>query len=240
MEIARRKTIFGLTNAEVGEFLASTQMWQGLETAELEAITTIAIPQNYDTNDIIFWEGDEGTGFFLIFSGRVKIFKNSLEGKEKILHLFGAGDHFAEVPAFDGKCFPASAATLEATKLWFFPRTALIQLLQQHPTLSLKMLAIFAHHLRMFANIIADLSFKEVPGRLAAYLIYLSEARGNCELVELDVTKTQLAALLGTIPETLSRALAKLSLEGLIVIDGSRIQLLNRERLNALGMGKRD
>lgn len=126
---------------------------------------------------------------------------------------------------------------VEKTELLFFPRTDFLALLQQHPTLAVNMLAIFARHMRRLAQIIEDLSFKEVPGRLAAYLLYMSDRNGNGDEVELDMTKAQLAAFLGTIPETLSRVFAKLSHDGLISINGSKIKLLNRQRLTVLAEG---
>ncbi|HAG82560.1 MAG TPA: Crp/Fnr family transcriptional regulator [Cyanobacteria bacterium UBA12227] len=223
--------------SKIKAFLANIQLWRGLPEEQVEAITEIAIAQTYPKGQVIFEEGDEGCGFFVVKSGRVKVFKLSVEGKEQILHFFGIGEHFAEVPAFDGQCFPASAAAVEKSELLFFPRTAFLALLEQHPSLAINILAIFARHLRRFAQIIEDLSFKEVPGRLAAYLLYLSERNSNAEEVELDITKAQLAALLATIPETLSRVFAKLSQEGLILIDGSRITLLDRRGLKKLAGG---
>ena len=92
-------------------------------------------------------------------------------------------------------------------------------------------MASFARHLRRFASLVEDLSLKEVPGRLAAYLINLSESKGNAEILELEITKGQLAAVLGTIPETLSRAFAKLIKQGSISISGSSIRLLDRQSL---------
>jgi len=221
-------------SSEFREFLANIQLWQGLPEAQLEALAEIAIAQTYPKGQVIFAQGDQGRGFFVVRSGRVKVYKLSVEGKEQILHFFAAGDHFAEVPAFDGQCFPASAAAVEKSEVLFFPRTAFLALLEEHPTLAINILAIFARHLRRFAQIIEDLSFKEVPGRLAVYLLYLSDRNGTSDAVELDMTKTQLAAFLGTIPETLSRVFAKLNQDGLISIDGSKIKLLNRQRLRLL------
>ncbi len=223
--------------SELREFLANIQLWRGLPEDQLDALAKIAIAKIYRKGEVIFEEGDEGRGFFVVKSGRVKVFKLSADGKEQILHFFGDGEHFAEVPAFDGQCFPASAATVEKTELLFFPRTAFLALLQQHPTLALAMLAVSARHLRRMAQIIENLSFKEVPGRLAVYLLYLSDRNGKGEEVELDMTKAQLAAFLGTIPETLSRVFAKMSQDGLISLDGSRIKLLNLERLMVLAEG---
>ncbi len=222
---------------ELREFIANIQLWRGLPESQLDALAQIAIAKTYRKGEVIFQEGDEGRGFFVVKFGRVKVFKLSTDGKEQILHFFGDGEHFAEVPVFDGQCFPASAAAVEKSELLFFPRTTFLALLEQHPTLALAMLAVSARHLRRMAQIIENLSFKEVPGRLAVYLLYLSERNGKGEEVELDMTKTQLAAFLGTIPETLSRVFAKMSQDGLIAIDGSRIKLLNRERLKVLAEG---
>ncbi|MBE9223940.1 Crp/Fnr family transcriptional regulator [Phormidium sp. LEGE 05292] len=220
---------------DLQEFLSNSQMFFGLPTDEVDALLSIAQQQTYQKGETIFWEGDAGTGFFLVISGKVKVFKISPEGKEQILQVFGAHEHFAEVPAFDGQPFPASAAALEKTELLFFPRTTFLELIKNNPSLAVNLLKIFARHLRRFAKVIEDLSLREVPGRFAAYLLYLSDRTGNQEEVELDLTKGQLAALLGTIPETLSRVFAKLSQEEIISLNGSTVKLLNLQRLKVLG-----
>ena len=224
-------------SSELREFLANIQLWRGLPADQLDALAKIAIAKTYRKGEVIFEDGDEGRGFFVVKSGRVKVYKLSTDGKEQILHFFGDGEHFAEVPAFDGQCFPASAATVEKSELLFFPRSDFLALLEQHPTLAIDMLAIFARHLRRMAQIVENLSFKEVPGRLAGYLLYLSDRNNTGEEVVLDMTKAQLAAFLGTIPETLSRVFAKMSQDGLISIDSSKIKLLNRQRLKVLAGG---
>jgi CRP/FNR family transcriptional regulator len=212
-------------------------MWQGLSQDQLDALAKIAIAKIYRKGEVIFEDGDEGRGFFVVKSGRVKVYKLSTDGKEQILHFFGDGEHFAEVPVFDGQCFPASAAAVEKSELLFFPRSDFLTLLEQHPTLAIAMLAVCARHLRRMAQIIENLSFKEVPGRLAVYLLYLSDRNNTGEEVVLDMSKAQLAAFLGTIPETLSRVFAKMSQDGLISIEHSRIKLLNRQRLKVLAGG---
>ncbi|MGB3510633.1 MAG: Crp/Fnr family transcriptional regulator [Microcoleaceae cyanobacterium] len=225
--------------SEITQFLANTQIFNNLPPEHLEALAQVAIAQTYQKKELIFWEGEAGIGFFIIFSGKVKIFKLSSEGKEQILHIFSTGEHFAEVPAFDGKCFPASAEALTQTELLFFPRIAFLELLEKQPTIAINMLTVFAKYLRLFAKLIEDLSLKEVPGRLAVYLLELSENSSDPSQVKLNMTKTQLAALLGTIPETLSRVFAKLSEQGLISIDGSSVKLLNFHGLRVLSAEKR-
>jgi CRP/FNR family transcriptional regulator len=221
-------------------FLSQTMMFQDLSVEQLAEIARIAIAQSYNKGDVIFHQGDEGIGFFVVKSGRVKVFKVSGDGKEQILHIFGSGDHFAEVPAFDGDCFPASAAAIEKSEVLFFPRQAFLQLLENQPKLAINMLKSFARHLRLFSHLVDNLALREVPARLASYLLSLSERFDDAQTVELDLPKGQLAAKLGTIPETLSRVFSKLSREGAIAVDGSQVKLRDRNRLNDLATGKGD
>ncbi|MBD2356055.1 Crp/Fnr family transcriptional regulator [Tolypothrix sp. FACHB-123] len=223
---------------EVKNFLQSTPIFQGVLDEQLQALANISILQTYKRGATIFLEGDPGSGFFIVKSGRIKVFKLANAGKEQILHIFAAGDHFAEVPAFDGGQFPASAAAIENSEVVFIPRTAFLMVLQQHPTLAIAILGTFARHLRKLTFLVDSLSFKEVPERLANYLLNLSHRRGNADVFELDLAKGQLAALLGTIPETLSRAFYKLSQDGMIEINGTTIKLCDRDRLMNVGQNK--
>ncbi|HQN19547.1 MAG TPA: Crp/Fnr family transcriptional regulator, partial [Syntrophobacteraceae bacterium] len=153
--------------------------------------------------------------------------------------IFAKGELFGEVPMFAGGSYPAHAETLEATRVLFFPREAFLQLLRKEPSLALNMLGILSQRLRRFTHLIEDLSLKEVPGRLAAYLLYLSNRRKDSDAFELDITKAQLASFLGTIPETLSRILSRMSQQGLIWVEGRRIRLLNRNTLESLASGEK-
>lgn len=213
------------------DLLAQTDIFNGLPPEQLAAIAQIARSQTYDKREVLFHQGDEGNGFYIVQSGRVKIFQLSASGREQILHVFSAGDHFAEVPAFDGKAFPASAEALEPTIVLFFPRQLFLALLEQNPILAINMLKSASRHLRRFSHLIDDLSLKEVPGRLAAHLLNLSEQANQADQVELNLNKRQLASLLGTIPETLSRVLYRLTAEGIIAVEGTRIQLIDRHAL---------
>jgi len=113
----------------------------------------------------------------------------------------------------------------------FFPRAEFVRLVTANPSLALNMLAVLSHRLRRFAAQIENLSLKEVPGRLAAHLFYLMEEQQRRDLVVLDIPKGQLASLLGTSSETLSRIFAKMTEEGLIRVEGKTIHLLDTKRL---------
>ena len=162
----------------------------------------------------------------------VKIFKVSSEGKEQILHILGPGEPFGEVPVFSGKSFPANSEAISRSHLLFFPRIAMVELIAANPSLALNMLAVLSMRLRQFTVQIENLSLKEVPSRLAAYLIFLSEEQGRAEdSVVLNISKAQLASLLGTIPETLSRIFAKMSRLNLIEVKDREIRLRDPEGL---------
>jgi CRP/FNR family transcriptional regulator len=219
--------------------LSAIPLFYGLPPEHVEDLSMIVVDQVCQRGQVIFSEGEEGSGFYVVISGRVKIFKLSVEGKEQILHMLGPGEPFGEAAVFAGRNFPANAEALEASRIFYFPRDAFVALVKQNPSLALNMLAILSQRLRRFAALVEDLSLKEVPGRLAAYLLYLSEKQKNTTKVGLDTSKGQLASLLGTIPETLSRVLARMGNEGIIELEGpNRVRILDRESLEKLGCGE--
>jgi CRP-like cAMP-binding protein len=214
--------------------IARIPLFEGLPSEQLEDLEMIMTDQVFRKGEIIFSEGDEADGFYVAITGRVKIYKLSPDGKEQILHFIGPGEPFGEVPVFTGQRFPAHAEAMEESRVLFFSKESFVDLVKRNPSLALNMLGVLSRRLRTFAALIDDLSLKEVPGRLAAYLLYLSTQKKGTEEVELSITKAQLASLLGTIPETLSRILGKMAAQGLIETDGRRIRILDPESLQEL------
>lgn len=197
--------------------------------------------------EIIFQEGDSGEGFYIVAAGKIKIFKMSFEGKEQILHIYGPGHIFGEVPVFQGESFPASAMALESSTILFLPRQAFVRQIGKSPALAMNMLADLSRRLREFTVQIENLSLKEVPARLAAYILTLAqeEAEHSQKIalpqkslppvsVSLPVSKVQLASLIGTTPETISRVLKKMDLGGFIKAKGKKILILDQEGLEEL------
>lgn len=224
----------------IQNIISAIPLFNGLPDDQLNAIREIAVEKQFNKGQTIFSEGDQTKGFFVVVEGRVKIYKVSSEGKEQILHIFETGQSFGEVTVFTGQQLPANAQTLAKTRLLFFPRRAFIDLISANPSLALNLLAIMSKKLRQFAAQIENLSLKEIPARLASYLIYLSEEQDTENAVTLNVSKGQLASLLGTIPETLSRIFAKLSGQNLIRVEGPKITLLDRQGIENLAEHGKD
>ncbi len=208
------------------QILADSILFKGLTESLLHQVAAVIQEKRFRRGASIFFEGDKATGFYMVGHGRVKIFKLSLTGREQILHIFGPGEPFGEVPVFNDHPFPANAVSMEASRLLFFPRRVFADLLTAIPSLALSMLGILSLRLRCFAAQVESLSLHEAPQRLADHLRYLAEEQGRTDRVVLDIPKGQLANLLGTSPETLSRIFAKMTKEGLIRVQGREVDLL--------------
>ena len=220
------------------DLLRRCPLFAGLKEEDLKKIRTIASPRQIGKKEVLFSDGEEAKGFYVILSGKIKLYKISSEGKEQILHVVSAPDAFAEAALFLEGSYPAFAEALIDSQLLFFPKRDFIQLIERNPQLSINMIVSLSHFLRRFASLIEELSLKEVSSRIAKYLIDLSlksAKEGKIpKAVELDLSKTQLASKLGTISETLSRTLAKMKTKGIIDVEKNKISILNREALEEL------
>ena len=213
--------------------VADISLFSGLGPKELAAVAAVAEVRRYGRGQDIFFSGDPAEGFFSVASGKVRIYQTSLAGKEHIIHVFGPGEVFAEVAVFAGGVYPANAQAMEEGDYLFFPRERFRKLLADDPDLALTMLGLLSIRLRQLVRKLEDLSLREVPARLASHLLLLG-AQSKKRVLPLDLPKGQLAAYLGTIPETLSRVLRRFVDEGLISLSGSSVEILDLARLEAL------
>ena len=217
--------------------MGQSTLFKGLPEDELRQLERIGELRECEKGDMLFGEGKEGLGFYVVAGGQVKVFKMSFDGREQILHILGTGDPVGEVPVFAGTTYPANAQALTKASLFFFPRKKLIELYRESPSLAMNMLAVLSRRLREFTVLIENLSLKEIPQRLATYLVHQQSLKPVSARVKLSVTKGVLSNILGTSQETLSRVLGKMSQEGLIEVQGKEISILDMERLKSLAEG---
>jgi len=221
--------------------LRQCPLFAGLREDDFRKIRAIGLPRRIEKNEILFGEGQEAKGFYVILSGKVKLYKVSPEGKEQILHVVSPPEAFAEAALFLEGTYPAFGEALADSQLLFFPKRDFVHLIEKNPQLSINIIVSLSHFLKKFTSLIEELSLKEVSSRIAKYLLDLSlkaskEGKSPKE-VELDLSKTQLASKLGTISETLSRTLAKMKTRKIIDVKRSRILILDREVLEELASG---
>lgn len=223
---------------ELIEQLKKPLLFSGLNDADLAELAAITVRRTFRKGETLFSEGEEATGFYLLVSGSIKLCRVSPDGREKVLHFVNPRETFAEAAFFgDGK-YPAEAKAVEGGEVLFFPREAFMGLLERNPRFSLNLIISLSLSLRRFARQIEELSFAEVPARLAAYLIELAERKSTSyqgkTYLDLDMKKGELASRLGTVSETLSRSLKKLKDEGVIEVEGSRVIIHSLEQLKRL------
>lgn len=228
---------------EKPQFVRNCYLFTGLNEQELQGVDRITSLRTFQKHDSVFQEGEKADGFFLLCQGRVKIYKLSIEGKEQLLHIVYPGETFAEAAMFEGSSYPASAQAMEDSRLLFFSKNGFLALLKRHPVIMLRMLGNISKYLHHFIRLVEDLSLKEVSSRVAEYLLDVIDREGvlmegGIEL-ELEMTKSDLAARLGTISETLSRTLKGLRDRAIIEVDGKRIRILDKNALEKIAVGRK-
>jgi CRP-like cAMP-binding protein len=218
--------------------LKKSLLFSGLDEENLGEVAMIAARRSFAKGETIFSEGDPATGFYLLAAGSLKLCKVSPDGKEKVLHFVHPNETFAEAAFFGDGRYPAEARAMEKGEALFFPKDSFMGLLERNPRFSLNLIVSLSLLLRRFARQIEELTFAEVPARLAAYLVDLAEKKSTSfqgkTYLDLEIKKGELASRLGTVSETLSRSLKKLKEEGLIEVDGSRVIILDMVRLTRM------
>jgi CRP-like cAMP-binding protein len=220
--------------APLADLLRRASLFEGLDDGHLEELVSRSRRRRYDARQTLFLEGDRAQGLFVVVSGRVKVFKTSPKGREQTLMIMGPGEPVGEVAVLSGESYPASAETLEPTDALYVPRQAFLDMVSREPEVAMRLLSALSARLRSFATLIEDLSLREVGGRLAAYLLSLAKEGGVDEEVELDVSRTELSAAVGTVPETLSRAFQQLSRAGAVETQGRKVHIKDRRVLERM------
>jgi len=221
------------------EILGDTPLFRGLGEDDLRALVAIGVAKQHARGEMIFHEGDPSRGFYVVLVGRVKLFKLSPAGKEQILHVHGAGEPFAEAALEEGATYPASATATDPAVALRFPRRAFQQLLGERPVLATNLIARLSHRLRRMTALVEDLSLREAPSRLARYLFDLAgESPAVGAVVTLPMKKGELASLLGTRGETLSRIFRRLFENDVIQVQGSEVRIVDPVRLRMVADGE--
>jgi CRP/FNR family transcriptional regulator, cyclic AMP receptor protein len=222
---------------DTAQILHRVQIFSGLSESELADLTARVVQRKYSAGELIFSEGEQCQGLYVIQSGNVRIFKTSANGREQVLSIDGPGNSIAELPVFDGGAYPASAQSLNEGILLFVSKQEFQQMCLQQPQVALKVLRVVGARLRRLVGIIEELSFTTVRHRLAAYLIRLAKAEGKAAKggveVMLPSSNQELASQIGTVRELVSRNLSRFQAEGLLEMDGKSVVIRDMKKLAA-------
>jgi len=218
--------------------LGRVPLFSVLDSAARSGLEAALRYRDYQRGEVIYWEGDDCDGLYLVVEGKVKIAKNSPQGKQQILglrkpgELFGEGAAFADLPHWDG------AQALTRARIAFLPRPILKKLMVDNPPLAAAGVTELARRLRQMASLVEELSFHRTSARLARVLLQMIDEEGVATPEGIAVGRTitiqDLANLVGTVREVATRSLAQLEQEGILRMERRRIVLLDRKALEAI------
>ncbi len=212
--------------------LRCCQLFSGLSPEDLAAIAGFSRALNLERGDYLFHVGDPSRGFYVMQSGAVNVHRVSGTGKEQVIHVFRAGESFAEAALASPTGYLADARAVEPSTVLLLPIAEILELLGRRPDLALRMLGSMSAHQRVLIGMLDDLTLKDVETRLINWLV--KHGKGGAGVVQLPGTKRVLAAELGTSSETLSRTLGRLRDKQVIAVSAKTITILNHSMLNAI------
>lgn len=226
------------------EVLKQVSLFSGLKEEDLQAILTRGRQERLAKRAFLFHQGEPSDRLYLILRGKVKVVKQHPSGQETILEVHGVGDSIAEVAVLDGRPYPASAQTLSECTLLRLSRPQFLEILEAHPPVARNLIVGLGRRLRDLVEHVSSLAVQPVEERLAGLLLKLAKGSGlpvsGGLLVNLSLTRQDLADIIGTSLETVVRALRRLRQRGLLTLQGRRLLITHPERLRALAEGRKE
>ena len=217
--------------------LRCCQLFTGLPAEDLTAIARFTHTLALTKDEYLFHEGEPARGFYLVQAGAINVHRVNATGKEQVIHVFRAGESFAEAALASPTGYPADARAVESSTVLLIPKAPILELIGRHPDLALRMLGSMSAHLRVLVGMLDDLTLKDVETRLLNWLVkHGRTAPGGSAsgVIKLPGTKRVLAAELGTSSETLSRTLARLRDRKLISVAARTVTVHDAGALAAL------
>lgn len=227
----------GTGSRRVLDFLAHAPIFRGLSPDDLARIAAGTREVNAERGRILFQRGDACVGFHLVVFGQVKLAVGTASGAEKVIDILGPGRSFGEAVMFTGNPYPVTATTLGDALLLHVARNPLFAELDRDPQLARRMLAGLSMRLHMLVKDVEALTLHSATQRVIGYLARLEDdGHGDGPgCVTLPAQKSLVASRLNLTPEYFSRILHDLAGEGLIRIDGRRIEIVDSDGLRAHG-----
>ena len=217
-----------VTNRQI---LASCPLFAELPAADLAALAGLARRSSLAAGEPLFLAGEDALGIHIVVRGKIRIFLISpATGREVVLSVEHPFQTVAELVALDGGPYPASAEAAEDSELLIIEQARFQQILRERPAIAVHLLQMLGRRLRRLVGLVEAISFQEVVHRLASYLLEKSQ---DSLPFTLD-TNAQIAAELGTVPELVSRNLARLSAAEGLVMAGRTVNHVNREQLQEM------
>lgn len=208
----------------------SLDLFSGLSPDQLANLSRTSIRKTYEAGEMVFAEGQDCEGFWILLEGAAKVVKTTPQGRQVVLATQTGISTVAEVPVFDGGTYPASLITIQPTKALLILRKDFLNLCHSNPDLMLRCLMMFGRRLRNLVQLVEQITFGSIRQRLAKELLVRADLSDGVTF-QLDETQEKLASRLGTVREVVSRNLSRFQSEGLIRVERRLIEVLDRPGL---------
>lgn len=209
--------------------MRKTLMFSGLPETSLNRLVQNSLLITLEKGEVLFHEGAEAAGFYIVHSGAINVHRLTAEGREQVICVFYPGESFGEVALAEGQSYPASAEAIDRSQVILVRRTVFRQEIRSDPDLALRILTSMSLHLRFLVETIEDLKLKQAESRVAQWLLRNAAAGGSeasdGAVVTLPLAKRLLASQLGITAETFSRVFARWRQEAVVTVDGRLIRL---------------
>ncbi len=211
--------------AVITNTLQGCRVFKGLPQAEIDEVAAISVLRSLAKDEFLFHEGATVEGFYVVQKGAVTMHRTNDAGKEQVLHVFRAGDAFAEAALTMEDGYGADARATEPSTVVVVPKAPFLGMLRAHPEFALRLLAAMSRYVRILSTLVDDLMLKDMETRLANWLLrQCPRPLTNAPTaISLEQTKKVLAAEMGATSETYSRALARLRDQGLLRVEGTEL-----------------
>jgi len=234
-ELLRRRT--GLSDDDV-DIVCSCEIFTEICREKLCHILIDSAVQEFPRNSVLFVQGDPVHRFYVVLNGWVKVFRETQDGHETVMHVFGPGESFAEAAIFESAGYPACASACVDTRVLGIPAGSFKSRLSHNRDLFEHFIGAMNRKLQILTQQLEQLSARSATERLAGFLCGLSPVDAGSTVLRLPLEKAIIAAMLGMQPETFSRSMLKLRSDG-VEIDGDTVSIVDVGRLRDLSAGGR-
>ncbi|RLE30974.1 hypothetical protein DRJ27_02520 [Candidatus Acetothermia bacterium] len=207
--------------------LRDFKVFADLKKDDLEKLASMIRHIDYGQDELIFMEGAPAFGFYLVFSGAVKVVKRSAKGKSQILKIVGPGGMLGETTLFDKTVHNAYAKTLVPSKVGFIERGDFFYFLERHPKVIFRFFERLSLELKAFQNKLAERSYASSKERLARLILALGK-------LGVELSRGELAEMAGVSSKTAIRTLGELESRGIIALENRRIKIIKEDYLKRL------
>lgn len=220
--------------------IRACRLWHAASDSAVTHLAKQATVRSVPRGTLLASEGDTAKSLGVVVEGKVRVFYLSADGKQVTFETAGSGEPIAAVAALAGSRYPATIETATAATIAWLPREALFALMAAEPDVARSVIANLATRVVNFTSVVQTLSM-DVPSRVARYVLHRAlssgtPAPGGLKL-DLGMPKGELAMALGTVPETLSRAFAKLRDDQIMDVEGRSVTVMDMRALAALAGG---